>query len=88
MNLKLIILSYLNTLFIISCLEVQLNVHQQNESIINYTIINDTIKSELFNAEKIFFSKCDCNYNTEVFYIQNATATISSFTAAPEVITF
>ena len=26
--------------------------------------------------------------NTEVFYIQNATATISSFTAAPEVITF
>ena len=69
MNLKLIILSYLNTLFFISCLEVQLNVHQQNESIINYTIINNTIKSELFNAEKIFFSKCDCNYNTEVFYI-------------------
>ena len=69
MNLKLIILSYLNTLFIISCLEVQLNIHQQNDSIINYTIINDTIKSELFNAEKIFFSKCDCNYNTEVFYI-------------------
>lgn len=26
--------------------------------------------------------------NTEVFYFQNATATISSFTAAPEVITF
>ena len=26
--------------------------------------------------------------NTEVFYLQNATATFSSFTAAPEVITF
>ena len=26
--------------------------------------------------------------NTEVFYMKNATATISSFTAAPEVITF
>ena len=26
--------------------------------------------------------------NTEVFYFKNATATISSFTAAPEVITF
>ncbi len=26
--------------------------------------------------------------NTEVFYFRNATATISSFTAAPEVITF
>ena len=26
--------------------------------------------------------------NTEVFYIQNATATFSSFTAAPEVINF
>ena len=26
--------------------------------------------------------------NTEVFYFQNATATFSSFTAAPEVITF
>ena len=26
--------------------------------------------------------------NTEVFYIKNATATFSSFTAAPEVVTF
>lgn len=26
--------------------------------------------------------------NTEVFYIRNATATFSSFTAAPEVVTF
>ncbi len=26
--------------------------------------------------------------NTEVFYLQNATATFSSFTAAPEIITF
>ena len=26
--------------------------------------------------------------NTEAFYIQNATATFSSFTAAPEVINF
>ena len=70
MNLKFILISYLNSFIFIFCLEVQLNVHQENDTIINYTIINNTYsKNELFNAEKIFFSKCECNYNTEVFYI-------------------
>ena len=60
----------LNSFIIIYCLEVQLNVLQENDSFINYTIINNTnYKNELFNAEKIFFSKCQCNYNTEIFYI-------------------
>ena len=60
----------LNSLIAIFCLEVQLNVLQENDSFINYTIINNTnYKNELFNAEKIFFSKCQCNYNTEIFYI-------------------
>ena len=69
MKLKFLIY-YLNSFFLISCLEVQLNVHQENGSIINYTIINNTnYKNELFKAEKIFLSKCECNYNTEVFYI-------------------
>ena len=70
MNLKFILISYLNSFIFIFCLEVQLNVHQENDTIINYTIINNTYsKNELFNADKIFFSKCECNYNTEVFYI-------------------
>ena len=68
MKLKFIILSYINSLFVIHCLEVQLNVHQNN-TVMNYTIINNTYKNELFNAEKIFFSKCECRYNTDVFYI-------------------
>ena len=60
----------LNSLIAIFGLEVQLNVLQENDSFINYTIINNTnYKNELFNAEKIFFSKCQCNYNTEIFYI-------------------
>ena len=70
MNLKFFILSYLNSFLLIFCLDVQLNVHQDDGSIMNYTIINNTnTKNELFNAEKIFFSKCECNYNTEVFYV-------------------
>ena len=31
--------------------------------------MNKTYKNELFSAEKIFFSKCECRYNTDVFYI-------------------
>ena len=70
MNLKFFILSYLNSFILIFCLEVQLNVHQDDGLIMNYTIINNThSKNELFNAEKIFLSKCECNYNTEVFYV-------------------
>ena len=61
---------YLNFFVLISCLDVNLNVHQKNGSIINYTIINNTnSKNELFKAEKIFYSKCQCNYNTEVFFV-------------------
>ena len=61
---------YLNCFVLISCLDVKLNVHQKNGSIINYTIINNTnTKEELFKAEKIFYSKCQCNYNTEVFFV-------------------
>ncbi len=70
MKLILIFLSLFNSFFIISCLEVKLNVHQENNTILNYTIINNNnSKSELFNAEKIFLSKCECNYNTDVFYV-------------------
>ena len=68
MKLKILIISYINTFFLIYCLEVQLNIHQNN-TIINYTIINNTYKNELFNAEKIFYSKCRCKYNTDIFYI-------------------
>ena len=61
---------YLNCFVFISCLDVKLNAHQKNGSIINYTIINNTnSKDELFKAEKIFYSKCQCNYNTEVFFV-------------------
>jgi len=61
---------YLNCFVLISCFDVKLNVHQKNGSIINYTIINNTnTKEELFKAEKIFYSKCQCNYNTEVFFV-------------------
>ena len=61
---------YLNCFVLISCLDIKLNVHQKNGSIINYTIINNTnTKEELFKAEKIFYSKCQCNYNTEVFFV-------------------
>ena len=61
---------YLNCFVLISCLDVKLNVHQKNGSIINYTIINNTnTTEELFKAEKIFYSKCQCNYNTEVFFV-------------------
>ena len=61
---------YLNCFVLISCLDVKLNVHQKNGSIINYTIINNTnTNEELFKEEKIFYSKCQCNYNTEVFFV-------------------
>ena len=61
---------YLNCFVLISCLDVKLNVHQKNGWSINYTIINNTnSKDELFKAEKIFYSKCQCNYNTEVFFV-------------------
>ena len=63
-------ISYINYLVLISCLEVQLNVHEANGTIYNYTIINNTnSKNDLFQAKKIFENKCQCNYNTDVFYL-------------------
>ena len=73
MKINQFLLIYLNIFVLIYCFEVELNVYQKNGSIMNYTIMkninNTNSKNELFNAEKIFLSKCQCNYNTEVFYI-------------------
>ena len=69
---------YINSLVLISCLEVQLNVHESNGTIYNYTIINQTnSKNDLFQAKKIFESKCQCNYNTDVFYVSPNKNTIN-----------
>ena len=63
-------ISYINYLVLVSCLEVQLNVHEANGTIYNYTIINNTnSKNDLFEAKKIFENDCQCNYNTDVFYL-------------------
>ena len=53
MKLTKFFISYINYLVFISCLEVQLNVHESNGTIYNYTIINGTdSKNELFEAKK------------------------------------
>ena len=63
-------ISYINYLVLVSCLEVQLNVHEANGTIYNYTIINNSnSKNDLFQAKKIFENNCQCNYNTDVFYL-------------------
>ena len=63
-------ISYINYLVLVSCLEVQLNVHEANGTIYNYTIINNTnSKNDLFQAKKIFENNCQCNYNTDIFYL-------------------
>ena len=50
-------------------LEVQLTV-QKNETTINYTVIDHSnSKKETFISEKLFFSKCECNFNNDVFYV-------------------
>ena len=68
MNLKFFLI-YLNLFILLSCIEVKLNI-EKNHTIENYTVINyDNIKNDLFMAEKLFFSKCECNYNNEVFYV-------------------
>ena len=59
---------YLCYLVITSCLEVQLNI-ERNNTIDNYTINYNNTKNNLFNAENLFFSKCECNYNNDVFYV-------------------
>ena len=71
-------ISYINYLVLISCLEVQLNVHESNGTIYNYTIINNTnSKNDLFQAQKIFESNCQCNYNTDVFYLSPSKNSIN-----------
>ena len=78
MKLAKIFAMYINSLVLISCLEVQLNVHESNGTIYNYTIINQTnSKNDLFQAKKIFESKCQCNYNTDVFYVSPNKNTIN-----------
>ena len=63
-------LSYINFFILTTCLEVQLNVHDINGTINNYTIINNTNgKNDLFQAKKIFENKCQCNYNTDIFHV-------------------
>lgn len=70
MNLTFFLI-YLNLLILISCIEVKLNF-EKNQTIQNYTIINnDNIKNDLFIAEKLFFSKCKCNYNDDIFYVSS-----------------
>ena len=71
-------LSYINFFILTTCLEVQLNVHDINGTINNYTIINNTnAKNELFQAKKIFENKCQCNYNTDIFHVSPNKNTIN-----------
>ena len=68
MNLKLFII-FLYFLVFISCIEVKLKV-ERNGTINNYTVIdNNNTKNDLFQAEKLFFSKCKCNFDN--LYIPN-----------------
>ena len=71
-------LSYINFFILTTCLEVQLNVHDINGTINNYTIINNTnAKNDLFQAKKIFENKCQCNYNTDIFHVSPNKNTIN-----------
>ena len=68
MNLK-IFLIFLYFLVFISCIEVKLNF-ERNGKIHNYTVIdNNNTKNDLFQAEKLFFSKCKCNFNNEIMHV-------------------
>ena len=76
--MKLAFIFFINYFALLSCLEVQLNVHDSNGTINNYTIINNSYsKNELFKAEKIFENNCQCNYNTDVFYVSPSKNTIN-----------
>ena len=69
MKFKLLLIIFLNIFFFISCIEVKLNF-ERNGTISNYTVIDkNNTKNELFMAEKLFFSKCKCSFNNEIFYI-------------------
>ena len=70
MNLKLFLI-FQNFLVFISCIEVKLNI-ERNGTINNYTVIdNNNTKNDLFQAEKLYFSKCKCNFNNEIMYISS-----------------
>ena len=72
------LISFINYFILSSCLEVQLNVHEANGTIRNHTIINNTnSKNDFFQAKKIFENKCQCNYNTDVFYVSPNKNTIN-----------
>ena len=64
-------------IFTIFSLEVQLNVHQDNGSIVNYTILNETKQNDMFQAEKLYFSNCKCKYNNDIFYLSPSTNLIN-----------
>ena len=70
MKFNICFIFFVNYFTLFFSLEVQLNVHDSNGTINNYTIINNsTSKNELFQAQKIFENNCQCNYNTDVFYV-------------------
>ena len=70
MKLNIFCILFMNYFALFFSLEVQLNVHDSNGTINNYTIINNSnSKNELFQAQKIFENNCQCNYNTDVFYV-------------------
>ena len=70
MKLNIFCIFFMNYFALFFSLEVQLNVHDSNGTINNYTIINNSnSKNELFQAQKIFENNCQCNYNTDVFYV-------------------
>ena len=76
MNL-LFFLIFLNINYYNYCLEVQINI-QKNGTINNHTIIDHSyIKKESFISEKLFFSKCECNFNNEIFYVSPKTNLIN-----------
>ena len=78
MKLNLMLILYINFLVLASCLEVQLIHYNTNGTTDNYTIINSSnSKNELFKAEKIFLSACQCKYDADVFYLSQSTSTIN-----------
>ena len=66
----ILLLSFLSH---ISTLDVNLNIHGKNNTIINNTILNSTKTNqatELFNAKKLFTSSsCQCNSVSDLFFV-------------------
>ena len=65
----------------ISTLDVNLNIHGKNNTIINNTILNSTKTNqanELFNAKKLFTSSsCQCNSVSDLFFVGPKTNLIN-----------